>query len=432
MLNAIARFGRRAGERPRTLLGIALALALLLGLYEIHGHPVSMDDGQTDNFWPLANHLLDGQGYTLCYPLYFPFCPQGDATPTAMREPVPTFIFAAAAVVGGRSLLFALHVQLLLGLATVWLLHRFTWRMAGAVAAGAAALAWSVYLPFTMLQSQLSGDVTGTFMLLLSAVLLQNALRTGTLRDRLLAGGTLGLAALSRSSMLLMALPWCLAAWAAARDRGLRTGLLRAATLGAAMLLVIAPWAIRNQQVFGRLWLGTSMNGYNVFRMNYQVGTDEPIHYVDSFEADTMLHRLLERHPELSGTENEAAMDRVYQAEGMAQIKRNPIKYFQLCGYRLFQLFTNIGVKTTYGVALNTTDHVMLVQQLLYLALSFAGMWWGLRQHWPWLLAIGVQVAGYTALVAQGRYLTPVMPLIIAFAALACERLLKQGEPAAP
>lgn len=424
MNNLTAHFDRLATARPGLLLGTALALALLLGLYEINGHPLSMEDGQTDNFWPIANHLLDGQGYSLCYPLYFPFCPQGDATPTAMREPVPTLVFTAAAAVSGRSLRFALHVQLLLGLATVWLLHRFTLRLAGPAAAGLAALAWSIYLPFTMLHSQLSGDVTGTFMLLLSAVLLQNALRSGTLRDRLLAGGSLGLAALSRSSMLLMALPWCLAVWAGVRHRGLRTAVSHAAAVGMAMMLVIAPWAMRNQQVFGRPWLGTSMNGYNVFRMNYQVGTSEPLHYVDSFEADTMLQRLLERHPELNGTENEAAMDRVYQAEGMAQIRRDPGKYLRLCAYRLFQLFTNIGVKTTYGVALNTTDHVMLAQQLIYLALAFTGMWWGHRQHWTWLLAIAVQVAGYTALVAQGRYLTPVMPLLIAFAALACQRLL--------
>ena len=117
-------------------------------------------------------------------------------------------------------------------------------------------------------------------------------------------------------------------------------------------------------------------------------------------------------------------MDKVYQAEGMAQIRKDPLKYLRLCGYRFFQLFTNIGVKTTYGVELNTTDHVMLVQQLAYLALAFTGIAWGFRAHWPWLLAIGVQVAGYTALVAQGRYLTPVMPLLIAFAGLALDRLI--------
>lgn len=420
----LAHLDRWVRERPQVMLWGALCLFLVLGLYEINGHPVSMEDGQTDNFWPLANHLLDGQGYTLCYPLYFPFCPQGDATPTAMREPLPTLLFAGAAAISGRSLWFALHIQLLLGLATVWLLHRFTLRLAGARAAALATLAWAAYLPFVMLHSQLSGDVTGTFMILLSAVVLQQAERTGALKHYLLAGATLGLAALSRSSMLLMALPWCAVAWRSARGERMRPAIVRMVAIGATMAVVLAPWALRNHAVFGRWWLGTSMNGYNVFRMNYQVGTDEPLHYVDSFEADTMLHDLLARHPELTGEENEAAMDKVYQAEGMAQIRKAPLKYMRLCGYRFFQLFTNIGVKTTYGVELNTTDHVMLVQQLAYLALAFTGIAWGFRAHWPWLLAIGVQVAGYTALVAQGRYLTPVMPLLIAFAGLALDRLI--------
>jgi hypothetical protein len=156
------------------------------------------------------------------------------------------------------------------------------------------------------------------------------------------------------------------------------------------------------------------------------------LHYVDSFEADTMQRDLLARHPELSGQENEAAMDKVYQAEGMAQIRKNPVKYLRLCAYRFFQLFTNIGVKTTYGVALNTTDHLMLVQQLVYLALAFVGIAWGFRAHWTWLLAIGVQVAGYTALVAQGRYLIPVMPMLIAFAGLAVDRLMARGRTSTP
>lgn len=432
MRSFIALLDRWVRERPMAVLQAALGLFLLLGLYEINGHPISTEDGQTDNFWPLANHLLDGQGYALCYQLYFPFCPEGDATPTAMREPVPTFLFAGAAAISGRSLWFALHVQLFLGLATVWLLHRFTLRLAGARAAAVATLAWAAYLPFVMLHSQLSGDVTGTCMILLSAVLLQRAEHGGAIRHFLLAGATLGLAALSRSSMLLMALPWCAVAWRSARGPNAMRSIVRMAAIGGAMAVVLAPWALRNHVVFGKWWLGTSMNGYNVFRMNYQVGTDEPLHYVDSFEADTMQRDLLARHPELTGRENEAAMDKVYQAEGMAQIRKNPTKYLRLCGYRFFQLFTNIGVKTTYGVELNTTDHVMLVQQLIYLALAFIGIAWGWRLHWPWLLAIGVQVAGYTALVAQGRYLIPVMPLLIALAGLAVDRMLGRERTSAP
>ena len=197
--------------------------------------------------------------------------------------------------------------------------------------------------------------------------------------------------------------------------------------MGASMLLVMSPWALRNKMVFGKAWLGTSMNGYNIWRMNSQVATDKPLHYVDSFEADTMSRRLITRRTDLTGNENEAAMDKVYSEEAMAAIKSHPVNYVRLCLYHAMQLFTNIGVKQSYGVALTMGDHLALVQQLLYLALGFVGAWALRRQGFIWILAIAVQVAGYSAMVAQMRYLIPVMPFVIAFAAVALSRWLWRG-----
>lgn len=403
---------------------IAFALAAALGLQRIWSHPISMETGQTDNFWPLANHLLDGQGYSLCYPLYFPFCAQGDATPTAMREPVPTFLFAAVAALTGRSLMAAIHVQLLMCLLVVLLTYRFARVIAGERVGLLAALAWAVYLPAVEIENQLSADLVGTCLLMFSANALLAARRKGSMVSWALAGGLLGLAALSRSAMILMALPWCLfACWTPERGLHIAEGWRKAAVVGVSMLVVMSPWAIRNHNVFGKWWLGTSMNGYNVFRMSSQVGTDEPLHYVDSFEADTMSHRLLARRADLRGNENEAEMDKVYLEEGMSQVKKNPVKYLRLCGYRFMQLLTNIDVKATYGVKLGVIDRVSLAQQLLYLALAVVGMFLMRKEQWPWILAIGVQIAGYSALVAQWRYAIPIMPLFITFAAIAVVRL---------
>lgn len=411
-------------QRPRAILLIALALAAVLGLQRIWSHPISMDTGQTDNFWPLANHLLDGQGYSLCYPLYFPFCAEGDATPTAMREPVPTLIYAAVAALTGRSLMAAVHVQLLMCLLVVLLSYRFARTIGGERAGLLAALAWAVYLPAVEIENQLSADLVGTCLLMFSANALLAARRKGTMISWALAGALLGLAALSRSAMILMALPWCLfACWTPERGFHISTAWSKAATVGISMLVVMSPWAIRNHNVFGKWWLGTSMNGYNVFRMSSQVGTDEPLHYVDSFEADTMSQRLLARRKDLRGDENEAEMDKVYLQEGMAQVKKSPAKYLRLCGYRFMQLLTNIDVKATYGVKLGLIDRVSLAQQLLYLVLATVGMFLLRKQQWPWILAIGVQIAGYSALVAQWRYAIPIMPLFITFGAVALTRL---------
>jgi 4-amino-4-deoxy-L-arabinose transferase-like glycosyltransferase len=410
-------------NNARSVLALALTLALALGVWRINAHPTTLTVGQTDNFWTIANHVLDGDGYTLCYPLYFPFCPDGAHTPTAMREPVPVLLFAASAAVSGRSLVFTLHVQLLLFLGTVLLVQHFTRRFLTTGAAGIAAVAWAAYLPASGLLDQLSADITGTFFLLLSTCTLLKALEERTPRWWLLSGLSLGIAALSRSALLLMALPWCYAAFQASGGfRRWRAASVPPVILVAGMLAVMSPWAVRNQVVFGKAWLGTSMNGYNIWRMNSQVATDEPLHYVDSFEADTMSRVLLARRTDLTGNENEAAMDRVYTHEAMAAIKSNPVKYLRLCGYHALLLFTNMDVKQSYGVALTMGDRAAFVQQMFYLALGFLGMWSLRARGRVWILAIAVQVLGYSAMVAQMRYLIPVMPFFLVFGASAIIR----------
>lgn len=410
---------------PRRVLVAWACIAAVLGLQRIWSRPINFQAGQTDNFWPIANHLLDGQGYSLCYPLYFPFCAKGDATPTAMREPVPVIIYAAVAWSSGRSLLATMHVQVLMCVLIVFLTYRFTRAMAGTRAALLAALAWAIYLPAVEIESQLSADLIGTCLLMCSANVLLWARRRGTLLPWALAGALLGAAALSRSALLLMLLPWCLfACWTPERGFAWRTSWPHASLLAVSMFLVISPWAIRNHNVFGRWWMGTSMNGYNVWRMSSQVGTDEPLHYVDSFEADTMSHELLARSTDLRGDENEAEMDRIYMEEGMRQVKKNPAKYLRLCAFRCMQLLTNVDVKSTYGIRLGLIDRVSLAQQLIFLALATVGMAFSWRRQWPWIAAIAVQVAGYSALVAQWRYAIPIMPLFIAFAATALARVI--------
>ena len=69
-------------------------------------------------------------------------------------------------------------------------------------------------------------------------------------------------------------------------------------------------------------------------------------------------------------------------------------------------------------------DHAIVVQQILYIGLMLIGMARLWRSAWPWMLAIGIHVMAYVTLVAQTRYLVPVTPLILTFAAIALARML--------
>ncbi|HRH37729.1 MAG TPA: glycosyltransferase family 39 protein, partial [Flavobacteriales bacterium] len=288
------------GKRGFTVI---FSAAVIVGIYRLWSLPPALEKGQTDNYWVIANNLLDGKGYSFCYDLYFPFC--DGARPTAMREPIPTFLFAAAGAISGRSLMAALVVQLLAYLAALWLLHRWVRKRHGERIALIAAFFWAACLIAIQTVPQLSGDLVGTALFLGACVLFDEALETDRTKHWILTGVVLGLSALSRSVLLFSLLPW---AWIVWRKLSGRSAVQRSRSiivLTLATLITLSPWIIRNHNTFGRYYAGTSMNGYNLFRNAHPAAHDEPPHYVGEREARAILDDFLARHTELRGDENE-------------------------------------------------------------------------------------------------------------------------------
>lgn len=399
-------------RRPGRALLIVVLLAAGIGAVRYMTERPGLEDGQTEHYWPLVNSLLDGKGYSLCDPLYFPLCAPGD--PSAMREPLPTLLFAGVALLTGRSFFLTVGTQLLLNLAVLLMIYGFVRSWLGRRAALLAAIVWALYLPAVKLITQLSGDLAGTFLLIASAWALMTAMRSGRPVHWAFTGALLGLGILSRSALIIIIAPWALAcAWQGWRRSRTFVPVL---SFIAAIVVVLSPWVIRNHQVFGRFIVGTSMNGYNIWRNNHHLNTDNYLRYIDFLEADTLADELIARRPDLPARLNEAQMDTVYAHEGVRTLKAHPGRYVALSFWRLIPLWTNWGVNQAYHKPIDITDYIVVAQQLILLVLLVLGLrhlGWG---HWPLFAAIAVEVAAYTALVAQVRYLMPVMPLVIAFA----------------
>lgn len=402
-----------APSYSRGIIGV-LTAALLIGVVRLWQVPPEVYKGQTDNYWPMAEGLLDGKGFSLCYPLYFPLCSEQNNA-TAMREPLPVVLFAGVAAITGRSLQAALVLQLIAHLAIVLLLYRWVRSFASERWALIAATVWALYPPSLQTVPQLSGDLIGTALFLAAAIATQRARDKGRAGAWAAVGVLLGLAVLCRSVLIITVLPWAILAWRSAAG-GQRRSRLAAAALVGCLALVVSPWVVRNAVVFHRFWPGTSMNGYNLFRNNYQVRDGQPPHYVAATEAQDMMNALLGRRTDLRGNENEAEMDRVYMEEGRKALAANPMGYVTLSLYRFIPLWTNWGVPQQYGRPVTLFDHAMLWQQLLLLVLLIFGAWRAGPVAWPWLAAIVLQVLAYMAVVAQVRYLLPVMPLVIGMA----------------
>lgn len=381
-----------------------------------------MADDQTDNWWPVSLSVADGQGYVQCLPDYFPFCgPGNDAT--AMREPLPIYFFAAVASIL-RSLEVAGLVQLFLQLLIIVVIHRMARELAGERTALIAAAIWAVYLPGLLVIPEIAGDVLATLTATLGFWFYLRAWRTEKPAHWALAGALMGLAVLSRSAVLVTTVPLFLALlWKVHRlDLGLNLKLGSVLAFVLALSFTLLPWAVRNEMVFHSPVIGSTLTGYNILRQNHQLPTNDPYRFINHTETVPVIHAALARHPELTGHENEAQVDRIYKTEGLAVIKANKMRYLLLCTYRFLPLWFNWGVYAAYGRTAGMFDYLMGTQQLALLVLALIGLWSAPKRGWLLAFCVAVFCLAHMAIIARLRYVIPVMPVVILFAAIAIDR----------
>ena len=399
-----------------------MALGFAIGLGRLISSPPSMADDQTNTWWPVSLSVADGHGYVECLPIYFPFCGPGDEA-SAMREPVPVYLFAAVAAMH-RTLWAAGIVQLLLQLLVILVIHRMVLELAGERAALIAAGLWVLYLPGLLVLPQIAGDLVATLTMTLGLWCYLRAWRTGKTAQWALAGACMALAVLSRSAMLATALPLGLAALWNSWNTGARSfRVLRpVAVFALAWFLTMLPWLVRNERVFHQMVVGSTLTGYNILRHSHQLASDDPYRYINEDEARPVIYAALARHPELTGKENEAQVDRIYKAEGMAIVKANKARYIALSAYRFLPLWFNWGVYSAYGKPIGPLDYLMGAQQGVLLLLAVLGLRYEPRRGWPLALSVVILSLAYMAIVARMRYIIPVMPVVILFASIAVDR----------
>ena len=199
--------------------------------------------------------------------------------------------------------------------------------------------------------------------------------------------------------------------------------------LSALVMLFMAPWLIRNQLVFGRPVLGSSLIGYNLYRHNYMIDTRDYFRHVGGKEALAATQALLSRRTDLIGVENEAQMDLVYRDEALAQIRAHPVRYALLSAYRFLPLWFNWGYPEAYGNEPGGTDYAIMLLQGTLLILVLFGLYRTLWQTWPlWGSILAVSLI-YMAVDSRLLYLTPVMPLVISLSAGGAMRVLEKLAP---
>ena len=413
---------------PRTswILAAIVAFGMVAGLARLITTPPSMGGDQTNTWWTASLHLANGDGFVDCLPIYFPFCGPGNEA-TAMREPVPVCLFALVAALHG-TLWTAGLVQLLLYLLTTLAVFRLAREVADERTGLIACALWVVYIPALTVLPQIAGDMIASLAATTGLYLYAKAWNTGGTLRWGLAGACMAVAVLSRSALLVAAVPLGIAlVWHTWKPGVPLAGVLRPVLVfSLAWCLVMLPWVARNTMVFGQVVVGSTLTGYNLLRHNHQVQEDVPFHYVNEEEARPVAYAALARHPELTGHENEAQVDRVYKQEGMSVINAHKARYIGICMFRFLPLWFNWGVNSAYGKPIEPTDFLVALQQAVLLLLALAGLRRAPRSAWPLVMGSLAVCLAYMAVVARLRYVIPVMPVVLLLGAVALSRMVER------
>jgi 4-amino-4-deoxy-L-arabinose transferase-like glycosyltransferase len=397
------------GLSPRYLLPAVLALSLLTrgGVLLVLHQGLAEDP---DGYRRLAENLL-GHG-TL-----------GDGhTPTAYRPPLYPLMLAGCMACGRYSGPAIGILHLAMGLATVWLVYVLgrRWELGPRPAALAAALV--ACDPILLAQStQVMTETPAALLSVLALLSLTAAGRQPSTARAAVAGGCLALAALCRPALLLWTVAAAVVLPALVRPWSLRLKVLGGLTLAA--VLVLSPWAIRNQLRFGRPILTTTHGGYTLLLGNnpafyryLRTGAWGSVWKAEEFSA-TWRQRAMA---------DELKANRQAYAQAWENISREPGTFVYACLVRVGRLWSPLPhqVLAHEGPTRRMARYAVGLWYLVELPLAAVGVWAVLRRRrpsaWLWgLLLAGSLTAVHTLYWSDLRMRSPLMPAVALAAAAA-------------
>jgi 4-amino-4-deoxy-L-arabinose transferase-like glycosyltransferase len=342
-----------------------------------------------------------------------------------MREPIPVFLMTIAMLVY-PSVQSGLFVQSILFLGTALviyaILQNYDRRMALL-----AALLWVISIPvFTQIGDD-TGELAAAFFLSLGLFFFMKGIREpDKLRSWIVSGIFMGLASLSRTVLFGTSLGLSFFLFVFSLYNGRKTfpkkwrnQVAPAFLFLTTLVLLYTPWVVRNRLVFGSPVIGSTLTGYNVYRMN-SIVADEFFfpHYVGSKDGYTMMMQLV-RDSNLSGVENEAQMQSLYMKAGFKIVFQHPVQYTRLALYRFLSLWFNASVDAAYGLKPGFLDLITTIEQGLLLIAVVIGIAKNRKETWPFIVILTLGSSAYMAIDAQLRYLVDFMPVIVILAASA-------------
>jgi 4-amino-4-deoxy-L-arabinose transferase-like glycosyltransferase len=350
--------------------------------------------GDEEQYMSLATHIVQGLGFTNKNGIPISTPPPGLplllAMPISIAGPKVAVIRIFMAVVG--SLLIP----------ACYLLGR---SLTGSQKVGWIAAVIAVFFPTWMIYSSSShSDIPATVLVTLIVWMLVEGYRRHSLLWIAGAGILWGTATLMRAGCLAYAPGIILWLLLIMPDWKMRLAAVVAALVPCACIL--APWSMRNMQVYGTFVLISTYGGSELYRANNPEATG--IDYLDRpFEI------MSQRYPE-GQYPNEAVRNQLLQADAVKFIRENPQRFAQLCFIRFIQfwklyspripLSNSLAVIASFGVALP------------FFLMQVVRLGWRREPEMLFLFIILCQTGLHMVFSSTARYRIPIEPLVILMA----------------
>jgi 4-amino-4-deoxy-L-arabinose transferase-like glycosyltransferase len=410
-----------SGGRTVRALAIVLAAGVLLRLAILATTgDLSLRIADESHYHTLATSLVEGRGFAF------------ESGPTSLRPPLyPAFIAAIWTIAGSHSLQVVRLAQILLSVATAWLVFWTARRLYDERAGVYAAALTMFYPPLVASGFFLLTETLFTFLLVSVAALTVALVQCPAWWRAAALGACVALAALTRSVLwpfplvLAAALLWLLP------GRG-RARLGAAAVVVIAAAVVLTPWAVRNTRLQKVPVVVDTMGGMNLRMGNYEHTPNDRIWDAVSMTGDRSWIVGLPTPPPGHGPWSEGEKERWARDRAVAFMLEHPGLTF----WRAIVKFTDFWALDRDFVAglqqglfrppawfAILAAVAMLLAYPLIMVLAVGGVFrrppreW--RAHVLLLLLVFFVCGLHTIVFGHPRYRLPLMPVLGIYAAAA-------------
>jgi 4-amino-4-deoxy-L-arabinose transferase-like glycosyltransferase len=336
-------------------------------------------------FYELAQSVARGQG--LCY--------EWVGTKCGHRPPVyPLFLLLA--MPGGKPFLAIVILQSLIGAGTALCAYSIGRELFDKTTGVLVALGVAFYPYFVMHDTALQETALFTFLTALAVLFFLKSRQSTSKGTLIVAGMALGLAVLTRATLLIfvpLAFLWIVLV--AGQTRREAAG--KAAVIAVAFLLVVGPWLARNYYVLGQPTFST-LTGLTLWAGNNPYSfTRYPAESIDRSVDEAILKLGPEERKQIDElSTDEVAQNSWFVQKGVNYIKEHP-------GETLNRAFKKVGAAYSWRLNPPSSRFAQLAYFLSYtplLILGVVGAWLG-RRNWPehsLIYALFISFTGVTAI----------------------------------